>query len=650
MKGSTLSKIDINLCRLDYIHPNSFLPLSFLEELNIGENDMNSSIISDFLISMRNHNRSLAHLGLNSMGFRKHPPRHLMEVIASTKIETLILSNNQFEILTDEAFPNMPNVKMMALQAVSTLNIGEKTFGPSKFPELRILLLSGNNLPGIHLKHISCSQLVLLDLSSNRGTTTNPVYYEIDSGSFLECKDLKILNLGFNRIKSIFNYTFLGLEKLRMLNLENGTLFRIGDETFKPVKQLEILNLANNPLTANTNLSSGMFKGLNALKVLILKNCGIKYIFDDDNIFEMMPNLTHLILKNNEMFYVTSELLKPLKFLQVLDLSDNLIVSWWKPLFLSSGLQPHSLYLTNNKMSHFTLSMIQDINFLLQNRKNMTIEIDLLNNVFICDCSSMYRTYMWLQVNGSQELKEYFKHSSILCNSPDVWEDKRVADYLSSINTVHCAMNEQISGLMLLVWTAPSLVTIIFLMLFLTFVYKYRIYLRYWLFLAKLALGRTFLGRSLKAIEPDSFKYDAFVSYCSDDNDFVSQMVNQLEQCPPYLKLCIYERDFEIGAFISEAILASIKESRYVILVISNNFAKSQWCRWETQLADYHRLSLENGVAYDPLVLIRIGEVENKYLTTTLKFLLKTKIYLSWDHENADEFWRKLRNVVVKKR
>ncbi|CAH0725455.1 unnamed protein product, partial [Brenthis ino] len=651
MKDSPLKKLDLNLCRLDYIHPNSFLPLTHLRELNIGENDLSSTIIGDFLLSLKHNNRNLAHLDLNSMGFRKQPPKRLMEIIANTTIETLILSNNQFEIIADDDFPRMPNIKILNLQAVSAWSVGQNTFNPFKFPELRILLLNGNNLAGIHWKYISQQQLMLLDLSSNKGTATNPVYYEIDRGVFLQCKELRILNLAFNRIKSIFDYTFIGLDKLRLLNLENGTLFHIGNGTFEPLKHLEILNLANNPLTANENLTSAMFKGLNMLKVLILTNCGIKHLYETDNMFEMMPNITHLILKNNGLYYINSEVLKPLQFLQVLDLSDNLIVSWWKPMFLASGLRPRSLLLTNNKISHFSLSMIQDINFLLENKGNFTIEINLMNNVFVCDCSSMYNTYMWLQVNGSDSLNEYFRHSNFLCNSPYIWEDKRVADYMSSMKTMNCLLYEKYSGVMLLVWTAPSLVSLFILILLLAFGYKYRIYVKYWFFLAKLALGRTFVRSSLKNLEqPVCYKYDAFISYCSEDSEFVSEMITHLERSPPYLKLCIYERDFEIGSFISEAILASIKESRYIILIISNNFVKSQWCRWETQLAEYHRLALEDGSSYDPLVLIRLGEVESKYLTTTLKFLLKTKIYLTWDKQHADEFWKKIRNVITKYR
>lgn len=650
MQGTTLKRLDLNLCRLDYIHPNSLIVFKNLKDLNIGDNDLNSTIIGHSLTALVNANIHLYFLDLSGMGFRKQPPRKLMDIISNTTVKTLILARNQFELINDDTFPVMKNIELIDLRKVLAISIGPDVFNPSTFPNLKVLLLSGNNLPGLHKTPLS-NQLLLLDLSDNKGSVANPMYYEIDRDTFLNSKELRILNIAFNRIRSIFDYTFRGLDNLKILNIENGTIYHIGDGSFKPLRKLEMLNLANNPLEANENLTTAMFEGLNNLKILTLENCGIKRFYDDDNIFETMPNLTHLILRNNQLMYITAETIKPLKNLQDLDLSQNLLTSWWKPLFLSSGVRPLHIHLTNNKISHFSLSMIQDISYLLENRTNNAIDIDLMDNIFICDCSAMYKAYRWLQVNGTESLKRYFYTSKFQCSSPDLWEDRRVADYLWSIKTIHCLMYEKISNVMVLVWTAPSLVTIALVLIIVFIVYKYRMYIRYWMFLAKLALGRNAKKNASdqKEAESKGYKYDAFVSYCNEDRDFVTNLIAQLENQPPYLKLCVYERDFEIGAFISDAVQNSINESKYVVLIISNSFAKSQWCRWETQLAEYHRIFLEDGTSYDPLVLVRIGEVHNKYLTTTLKYLLKTKIYHTWDERNQDEFWRKLRNVLTKK-
>lgn len=650
LNGTRLRRLGMNLCQIDYIHPNGFLPLKMLKELNIGENDLNSSMIEEFLGSMIDKGINLYYLDLTGLTFRKHPPKKLLQVIANSTIRTLILAKNQFEMILDHSFPPMKNINVLDLRKVSAVYIGPNAFEPRKFPALQALFLSGNNLPGIHEGHIS-SQIKLLDLSYNTMNTINPTYFEIDSDTFADCNELEILNLAFNRIKAIFDYTFRGLNKLKFLNLENGTLYYIGPGTFKYTPNLKILNLANNPLTANENFTKRQFEGLSELNVLIMKNCGIKFFCDKENIFEMMPNITKLILRNNLLYFITPKLLHPMEKLSVLDLSENFLTAWSMPLFYGTKLLPQKIYMTNNKISHFSISMLEDIDYLIQNHSNGT-DIDLMGNVFVCDCNAMYATYTWIEANASYALKQFFVNSKFQCSTPDLWEDRRVVEYLRSVKGLTCIMYDKISNAMLFVWSTPTIVMILFCGVLIAIAFKFRIYINYWLFLAKLALGRKFIRNTERAQDKavvKVYKYDAFISYCNDDREFVLEMISQLENNPPFLHLCVYERDFEIGSFISESILNSINESKYIVLVVSNGFAKSQWCRWETQLAEYHRLFLEDGTVYDPLVLIRIGGIESKYLTTTLKYLLKTKIYLSWDEHHCDEFWKKLRNVLVRR-
>lgn len=650
MKGTKLNSLKIALCQIDYIHPKGFLPLKHLEELHIGENDLDSSIIQKFLKEIVISNISLHHLDISTMGFKKFIPKTLLNTIAESNITKLILAQNKFEMITEFSFPRMDKIELLDLRKVSAVFIDKNAFNPEKFPNLKALFLGGNNLPGIHA-HLS-TQLKLLDISYNSGNPSSPVYFEIGRDTFVDSQSLQVLNLSYNRIKSIFDYTFTGLGKLKVLNLENGTLFHIGSGTFLSTKELEVLNLANNPITLSENLTRVKFEGLSALKILILSNCGIRYLHENNNILQATPNVTHLILKNNLLIYIAQTLLTPLKRLKVLDLSGNLLISWWRPLFLSSGIKPQQLLIGNNKINQFSVGMLKDINYLLNNNKTklMNLKIDLMDNVFVCDCSSMYRAFMWLEKNGSVVLKNFFKKSNFQCSTPDLWENRRVADYFSSIKSVECIVYEKMTNVMLLLWTLPSCIVIVLILVVSTLLYKYRFYVRYWIFLAKIALGRTMrLNKVENMCINKEQKYDAFVSYCNDDREIVVQMISELETKPPYLKLCIYERDFEIGSYISESIMSSINESRYILLIISNNFAKSQWCRWETQLAEYHRFFLEDGTCCDPLVLVRVGNIEQKYMTPTLKYLLNTKIYLDWNMQNAD-FWVKLRRVLSKGR
>lgn len=101
------------------------------------------------------------------------------------------------------------------------------------------------------------------------------------------------------------------------------------------------------------------------------------------------------------------------------------------------------------------------------------------------------------------------------------------------------------------------------------------------------------------------------------------------------------------GKQISDCITESIRNSRKVILVISNNFVQSPWCRFETDLA-HHVLMDQNR---DGLILIKLEELNSDYLektATQLHFLLKTRIYLTWskDQKEQNVFWKKLHSAL----
>ena len=83
--------------------------------------------------------------------------------------------------------------------------------------------------------------------------------------------------------------------------------------------------------------------------------------------------------------------------------------------------------------------------------------------------------------------------------------------------------------------------------------------------------------------------YDAFVSYSGLDRDFVDQeLVPRLEE-PRYGKewytLCLHERDFPASERTADTIIKVIKKSKRVIVVLSNNYLRSRWCKYEFEQA-----------------------------------------------------------------
>ena len=56
-------------------------------------------------------------------------------------------------------------------------------------------------------------------------------------------------------------------------------------------------------------------------------------------------------------------------------------------------------------------------------------------------------------------------------------------------------------------------------------------------------------------------------------------------------RICLHDKDWIIGADIVDNIQYSIENSRKTVLIITNNFAKSNWCQCELAMAHHHLLS-----------------------------------------------------------
>ena len=141
------------------------------------------------------------------------------------------------------------------------------------------------------------------------------------------------------------------------------------------------------------------------------------------------------------------------------------------------------------------------------------------------------------------------------------------------------------------------------------------------------------------------YTYDAFVSYSNEDHGFVARLVGMLENTPPHYKLCVYERDFTAGTVLNDCIMQSIATSRKVVLIVSENFVQSHWCLWELHLAQHSLLEEKrNG-----LILVVIGKLKMGQLPPTLRFLMKTRIYLEWDPDPRKQhlFWERLRGALA---
>ena len=138
----------------------------------------------------------------------------------------------------------------------------------------------------------------------------------------------------------------------------------------------------------------------------------------------------------------------------------------------------------------------------------------------------------------------------------------------------------------------------------------------------------------------DGKQFDAFVSYSQQDQKFVTKaLVPKLEQKKPYYHLCLHYRDWPIGGAIAQTICESVEKSHRTIILLSENFMKSEWCQYEFKAAHYR-------VLHDKtirLIVILLDDKPPPNLDPELKLYIKSNTYLEW---KDPWFWEKLKYAL----
>ncbi|XP_035279178.1 toll-like receptor 12 [Anguilla anguilla] len=162
-------------------------------------------------------------------------------------------------------------------------------------------------------------------------------------------------------------------------------------------------------------------------------------------------------------------------------------------------------------------------------------------------------------------------------------------------------------------------------------------------------IARGWLDEALHPRAGRHYRFDAFVSYCGKDERWVFEelLPNLEERGPPFLRLCLHNRDFQLGKDIVDNITDSLYSSRRTLCLVSQNYLHSNWCSLELKLAT-HRLLVERK---DVLILIFLEKISPFQLSAhhRLARLVKTRTYLDWpqDPNQRAVFWDRLRAKLV---
>ncbi|CAI9716783.1 toll-like receptor Tollo [Octopus vulgaris] len=384
------------------------------------------------------------------------------------------------------------------------------------------------------------------------------------------------------------------------IDLSGNKLNYLYNTNFTDHSAAEVLYMNNSQILIVANKT---FITFTSLKKLYLQNNFIEAL--QQKSFEGLKNLLELILYNNKIQYIPENTFSETPKLKYLDLRNNKLQTITSEMFSSKALQ--KMYLIGNPWS--------------------------------CECNDasefekIYANDTELLANGEQILCK--KYDDTLVNI-----FKHVQEFCQN-NVTHNITRFAFRQDKVLISTMSAVSSVVVLILIITIVlYVYRQEIQLLIFIH---FGYRFMSKKL-IIDEENKLYDAFVSFDNSLDLFVlNELLPQLEQNDPPYKLCVHFRDFEVGLQITENIINSIENSKRTILLITDNFLKSEWCKYEFQTAHYDGLSQK----MNTLIVVLFENINEELLDPDLKLYLKTKTYLKYDDPS---FWNKLRFALPAKK
>ena len=446
---------------------------------------------------------------------------------------------------------------------------------------------------------------------------------------------IEFLNFRNNNIKMIEREAINWLTKLRNLDLHNNLIQELDTGTFEALNRLERLDLSNNNISY---IEKGAFEGLTRLRYLNLTSNRIGTIQDT---FTSLVQLRELNVSNNQIKAVEKDMFEGLGRLETLDMRLNKIESINSETFKTLKMLKY-LDIRNNQLTIKSLS----VHIFIASTKIFTVKI---SQTWLCDCESlesikrfMYEnmTYIDYFNNLSCEYIDSSKNQSMNYKVSDVYMPNICQNNSGSVvKVVHKILqnrtyivNDTIGETKEIYKTEAVLVVIVILSVvlfgFLTFgvIFKCRKFLKIWCFIK---FGWKF-HRNDDNDDADR-PYDAFVSYNSNDvHIVVRELLPRLEEPKngrQGYKLCIHHRDFPLGGVIAESIIDAVNKSKRVIMLLSNNFLRSEWCQYEFQKAHYQLLKERK----NRIIMILLEEINHELLYKEMGLYLKTRTYVTYD-------------------
>ncbi|GAB6024242.1 hypothetical protein CHUAL_008937 [Chamberlinius hualienensis] len=505
----------------------------------------------------------------------------------------LNLGGNPLKILKNNSFCHLKNLTVLDLIDCSLNSIEIDAFKLNN--KLQELYLEDNRLAEIpYLGHLT--SLIHLDIRNSLLTT-------IKDEDFIICNTLVKLDLSRNRINYIEDNAFDHLTNLKELDVSYNLLKTIS-KAFNKVNVSQ-LNFNNNLL-----IEFSMFDFSNNLK----------YLYAMQNVITNIPaNITNSQLIKIDLSRNNINLLEKLELpmtLERIDLDENNIE------YFSLSSQNTSHKLKNVNLQYNRLEIVSN--------DGLKANIYNLNgNPLLCSCENS-----WLFSNSEEA-------NSIL-DEPCLSNNKYNPNHQSLLNVnmlCESNFNDKSSNQQPEIdFTWKIIIGIIAPMCVFAIVYGVIRYIQCRLSVKHVkCIERAYrlMKNAGTPIETDGKVFDVFISYSNEDSEFVAtEIVPKLEDITNPYHVCVHERNFLGGGSIEDTIIEAIKKSTRIIVILTENYMKSDWCMYEFVIA--HSVMIEDQC---PRVVLIIKDELPADINPNLQIYLTTNTYIKW---TDPKFWQRM--------
>ncbi|CAC5360990.1 unnamed protein product [Mytilus coruscus] len=335
--------------------------------------------------------------------------------------------------------------------------------------------------------------------------------------------------------------------------------------------------------------------------------------------FSPLANLTELNLHSTHLRWIPPKVFQSLHSLKRLTLQGNSLSSWNDGTFENMtnlrclNIEGNYIHLIND--SSFPNGMLDRLETL-----------DLSNNHFTCTCDLMWFRNCIRYKNASlPNLVNFPKRYK--CINPENMHGVLLKDYNPTKKS--CT---PWNPLFTIAITLASF-TVLCLVLLLT-AYKCHSNIRNYCYLFRLHTLKRKDYIRLNSCE--DYEYHAFVVYCDADREWVHNIfLPKLED--EGFKLCIHFRDFDVGVSKTENVDTYLKKCWKIIVIMSNEFAKSEWCQWELDFSQDRRRRQGRNV----FLPIMLKTINSNHMICPIRTLLKTTPYVTYQAGvGEDLFWK----------